>query len=213
VYSYIIIFSNRILQASSRASTPSRSTRPALLEHPSEDGTERETFDVIALAQVRFTFFPFLRFCCHAEVVFPSVLVLTNLGNISFPFEQVSDDSQAKANSSFTAYDSVLSPYPFLSGRSLGPQEQVEMPNLKCLRMQVGARYMTENKMEDARICRFEVPGFGECRDMGCGDMHLSQVQQVEPNGAPRPLTSRLFRHRHLIGSTVSVLARLFVYR
>jgi len=75
----------------------------------------------------------------------------------------------------------VLSPYPFLSGRSLGPQEQVDIPNLKRLRMQAAARYMTENNLEDARICHYEVPGCGECRDMNCGDMHLSQVQ-VEPN-------------------------------
>ncbi|KAI0252381.1 hypothetical protein BJV78DRAFT_351394 [Lactifluus subvellereus] len=97
-------------QASSRASTPSRSTGPVLHGHPSEDGTERESFDVIALAQ-----------------------------------------------------------------------EQVDIPNLKHLRIQAAARYMTENNLEDARICQFEVPGCGECRDLGCGDMHLSQVQ-VEPN-------------------------------
>jgi hypothetical protein len=120
-----------------------------------------------------------------------------------FPFEQVPDEPQVKASSSFAAYNSVLSPYPFLSGRSLGPQEQVD---LKRLRMQAAARYMTENKLEDARICQFEVPGFGECRDVDCGDMHLSHVQ-VEPNGAPRPLTSCLFRHRHLIGSTALALA------
>jgi hypothetical protein len=210
--SYIRLFffsSNCILQASSRASTPSRSTGPVYHEHPSEDGTERESLDVIALPQVRFTYFPFLRFCCHAETVFPSALMLTKLGNNPFRFEQVPDASRVEANSTFTAYNSVLSRYPFLSGRSLGPQEQVEMPNLKRLRMQAAARYMTESKMENARICQFEVPGFGECRDTGCGDMHLSQVQ-VEPNGAPRPLKSCLFRHRHLIGSTISGLVWLF---
>jgi hypothetical protein len=115
---------------------------------------------------------------------------------VPFLFEQASGHSQVKANS-FTAYNSVLSPYPFLSGRSLGPQEQVD---LRRLRLEAAARYITENKMENARICQFEVPGFGECRDTGCGDMHLSQVQ-LEPNGAPCPLTSCLFRHRHLIGS------------
>jgi hypothetical protein len=108
---------------------------------------------------------------------------------VPFLFEQASGDSQVKTNSSFTAYNSVLSPYPFLSGRSLGPQEQVD---LRRLRLQAAARYITENKMENARICQFEVPGFGECRDTGCGDMHLSQVE-LEPNGAPCPLTSRLF--------------------
>jgi len=82
--------------------------------------------------------------------------------------------------SSFIAYDSVLSYYPFLSGRSLGPQEMADMPNLKGLRMQVAARRMTDSA-DNARICQWEVPGGGECRDGTCGDMHLSQFQ-MEPN-------------------------------
>ena len=35
------------------------------------------------------------------------------------------------------------------------------------------------------RICRFEVPGGGTCRDEGCDDVHLSRLQgvTVEPSG------------------------------
>jgi len=84
-------------------------------------------------------------------------------------------------DSSFTAYNSVLSHYPFLSGRSLGPQETADIPNLQTLRMLAAARRMTDDSLENARICQFEVPGGGECRDSACGDMHLSQLQ-VEPN-------------------------------
>jgi hypothetical protein len=68
------------------------------------------------------------------------------------------------------------------------------MPNLKSLRMQAAARRMTVSNFENVRICRFEVPGGGECRDASCGDMHLSQLE-VEPNGAPRPVTFYLFCH------------------
>jgi hypothetical protein len=88
----------------------------------------------------------------------------------------------------------VLSHYPFLSGRSLGPQEMADMPNLQSLRMQTAARHMTDNNLENARICQFEVPGGGECRDSACGDMHLNHLQ-VEPNGAPRPVALCLLRH------------------
>ncbi|KAI9510600.1 hypothetical protein F5148DRAFT_1178439 [Russula earlei] len=95
------------------------------------------------------------------------------------------------AESSFIPYHSVLSHYPFLSGHSLGPQE---MPDLKGLRTQAAARRMTANGLENARICQFEVPGGGECRDRSCGDMHLSQFQ-MEPNGAPYPVTLCSFRH------------------
>ena len=94
-------------------------------------------------------------------------------------------------SSSFSAYNSVLSHYPSLGGGSLGLQE---MPNLEGLRVLAAARRMTDNGLENARICQFEVPGGGECRDAACGDIHLS-VLQVEPYGAPRPTTLCLFRH------------------
>ena len=112
-----------------------------------------------------------------------------------FPlFEQVSNGSQVMTDSSFATYDSVLSHYPLLSGRSLGQQEMADMPNLQNLRMQAAARRMTDNSSENARICQFEVPGGGECRDTTCGDIHLSQLQ-VEPNGTPHPLTLCLSCH------------------
>jgi len=97
-------------------------------------------------------------------------------------------------DSSFNTYDSVLSHYPLLNGRSLGQQEMVDTPNLQNLRMQTAARRMTDKSSENARICQFEVPGGGECRDTTCGEIHLSQLQ-VEPNGAPRPLTLCLSCH------------------
>jgi len=106
-------------------------------------------------------------------------------------------------DSSFITYDSVLSHYPLLSGRSLGQQEMADTPNLQNLRMQTAARRMTDKSSENARICQFEVPGGGECRDKTCGDLHLSQLQ-VEPNGAPRPL--KLCLSCHLIGSVGGLL-------
>jgi len=101
----------------------------------------------------------------------------------------------------------VLFHYPFLSGRSLGPQEMDDTLNLKQLKRQAAARRLSENQLENARICQFEVPGGGECRDVDCGDIHLSQLQ-VEPNGAPHPLTLCLsLDGHHLIGWMRLVLA------
>jgi hypothetical protein len=70
--------------------------------------------------------------------------------------------------------------------------------NLKQLKIQAAARRLSENQLENARICQFEVPGGGECRDADCGDMHLSQLE-AEPNGAPRPLTLCLPCDGHII--------------
>jgi hypothetical protein len=101
---------------------------------------------------------------------------------------------------SFIAYNSVLSHYPFLSGRSLGAQEMDDRLNLKQLKIQAAARRLSENQLENARICQFEVPGGGECRDADCGDMHLSQLE-AEPKGAPLHLILCLSHDGcHLIG-------------
>jgi len=110
-------------------------------------------------------------------------------------------NSQVMTNSSFSAYNSVLSHYPSLGG-SPGLQDMADMPNLKGLKVLAAARRMTDNGLENARICQFEVPGGGECRDAACGDIHLSLLQ-VEPHGAPRPITIVLIPTcHHLIDST-----------
>ena len=128
-------------------------------------------------------------------------------------FEQVSNGSQVMADSSFTTYDSVLSYYPLLSGRSLGQQEMADMPNLQNLRMQAAARRMTDNSSRNARICQFEVPGGGECRDTTCGDIHLSQLQ-VEPNGAQHPLTLCLSCHVIVLSARWGIVVWVWrVYR
>ena len=83
-----------------------------------------------------------------------------------FVLKQVSNSSQVMTKSSFSAYNSVLSHYPSLGG-SLGLQEMADMPNLESLRVLATARRMTDNGFENERICQFEVPGGGECRDEG----------------------------------------------
>ena len=114
-------------------------------------------------------------------------------------FKQVSNKSQVTTKSSFSAYNSVLSHYPSLGG-SLGLQEMADMPNLESLRVLATARRMTDNGLENGRICQFEVPGGGECRDEACGDVHLSQLQ-VEPHGAPRLIILCLFQHAIILST------------
>jgi hypothetical protein len=112
-------------------------------------------------------------------------------------FTQVSNSLQVMADSSFSAYNSVLSHYPSLGGGSLGLQD---MPNLESLRVLAAARRMTDNGLENARICQFEVPGGGECRDAACGDIHLSLLR-VEPQGAPRPIPLCIFYHAIILST------------
>lgn len=138
---------------------------------------------------------------------FPFALMLTAFECL---FKQVSNSLRVMADSSFSAYNSVLSHYPSLCGGSLGLQEMAGMPNVEGLRVLAAARRMTDNGLENARICQFEVPGGGECRDAACGDIHLSLLG-MEPQGAPCPITLCLFRHA-IILSTLAWLWS-FVYR
>jgi hypothetical protein len=145
-------------------------------------------------------FFCRLRFCCHAGGrCLPCIRADSIQMSLFFVLKQVSNRSQAMTKSSFSAYNSVLSHYPSLGG-SLGLQEMAEMPNLESLRVLAIARRMTDNGLENGRICQFEVPGCGECRDEACGDIHLSLLQ-VEPHGAPRLITSCLFRQAIILST------------
>ena len=50
--------------------------------------------------------------------------------------------------------------------------------NLKALRLAAIGKAFHPFK----RLCRYEVPGGGACRDEGCDDVHLSSAA-VEPSG------------------------------
>lgn len=53
--------------------------------------------------------------------------------------------------------------------------------NFRPLRLATAAKWLSD---PGARICQFEVPGGGECRDIHCSDIHLSKLSRVEPDGA-----------------------------
>jgi hypothetical protein len=53
--------------------------------------------------------------------------------------------------------------------------------DLAPLRMAAARRLMDPQ----GRLCAYEVPGGGQCRDAGCGDVHLARALRAEPSGAP----------------------------
>ncbi|KAJ6508672.1 hypothetical protein C8R45DRAFT_1089828 [Mycena sanguinolenta] len=56
------------------------------------------------------------------------------------------------------------------------------LPNLKPLKL------ATSSALDPAkRICQFEVPGGGVCRDAGCGDVHLNRVGREGGAGVVEP--------------------------
>lgn len=60
------------------------------------------------------------------------------------------------------------------------------LPDLQPLKLATAMKYLDPSK----RLCQYEVPGGGVCRDEGCNDVHLSRLQTgidgetLEPSGA-----------------------------
>lgn len=94
----------------------------------------------------------------------------------------------ASSTSSFTSVVSVpptsasshQSSHSSSSSSIPGFPPRIALPDLKPLKYQTILKSMDPDK----RICRYEVPGGGVCRDQQCEDVHLSRDMNVEPSGA-----------------------------
>lgn len=54
--------------------------------------------------------------------------------------------------------------------------------NLRAMKAAAVNRWLSD---PSRRICQYEVPGGGECRDPNCEDIHPSMEWTVEPSGTP----------------------------
>ncbi|RDB18050.1 hypothetical protein Hypma_000728 [Hypsizygus marmoreus] len=57
------------------------------------------------------------------------------------------------------------------------------LPNLKPLKLATASKLLDPSK----RICQYEVPGGGVCRDVGCEDVHLSRIAGHGGSGGVQP--------------------------
>ncbi|KAF5382755.1 hypothetical protein D9615_002893 [Tricholomella constricta] len=57
------------------------------------------------------------------------------------------------------------------------------IPDLKPLKLATASKMLDPSK----RVCQFEVPGGGVCRDEGCEDMHLSRIAGQDGHGGAEP--------------------------
>lgn len=105
------------------------------------------------------------------------------------------DATHAPVPPRYKAYEPILSSYPLLSGHSLASQQSpqasstrswLRVPDLKPLKLRTALRSIAAAGSQGQRVCQYEVPGGGECRDVKCGDLHIGRIA-VEPSGAPCP--------------------------
>lgn len=99
-------------------------------------------------------------------------------------------------SSSFLPYQSPLTWYPLLRSHSrhcssdrdttsrtaaFEANSLLSTPvDLEPLKATVTNQWLSD---PSRRVCQYEVPGGGECRDKDCEDIHLSRMESVEPTG------------------------------
>ncbi|KAF8158081.1 hypothetical protein B0H34DRAFT_440538 [Crassisporium funariophilum] len=93
-----------------------------------------------------------------------------SLHSSSYMYPSTSSMSSSSPVSAETSSYSISSPsYPF--------------PNLKPLKLATMSKVLDPFK----RLCRYEVPGGGMCRDEGCEDVHLNRLDGVNEMGVVEP--------------------------
>ncbi|KAF9013213.1 hypothetical protein BDQ17DRAFT_584676 [Cyathus striatus] len=104
------------------------------------------------------------------------------------PIEQTSSSSSSNSVSNAPVFPASLSSAVFpvssvypsslshpsipTSSSSSSSSSNFPLPNLKPLKLTAAAKLLDPCK----RICQYEVPGGGVCRDAGCKDLHLSRT-------------------------------------
>jgi len=118
-----------------------------------------------------------------------------------------SDDPETEASFYFTNYQSLFDSYPLLrtspdiysslrmhtsiqpsmspnflpSTRTAPTSSPSFIPDLKPLRLAALSKRLDPSK----RLCQYEIPGGGTCRDNQCEDMHLSRLEGIDSLGEP----------------------------
>ncbi|KAL6308413.1 hypothetical protein BKA93DRAFT_764728 [Sparassis latifolia] len=131
----------------------------------------------------------------QVDVVSSDAVASAQIDSLSSTDQELQQDQEQ--TSGFTAYSSPLDCYPTLRPylqhpSGAGGSASVHQRTNKTLALNVASSIDLEPlKMVAAgrvlmdptkRICRYEIPGGGECRDRNCEDVHLSRLSSVEPN-------------------------------
>jgi hypothetical protein len=125
--------------------------------------------------------------------------------------QEIQDTQNIPSSTRFAPYSSPLSSYPLLHIHS--PQHLLDSVSLKGMGSSAMKSNFSGQDWPDSndpsvivgidlrslkaaavnrwlsdpskRLCQYEVPGGGECRDRDCEDIHLSSAWTVEPSGTP----------------------------
>ncbi|KAI0632427.1 hypothetical protein C8Q77DRAFT_1125678 [Trametes polyzona] len=100
------------------------------------------------------------------------------------------DSEEPEQAPAFASYHSLLDYHPLLRERSRHEPAPKLLPaspssvaprsiDLGPLKEMAVQKYLSSGS---GRICQYEVPGGGECRDKNCEDVHLSRISLVEPS-------------------------------
>lgn len=154
---------------------PKQDERTQDISEPSNVNNLSDDINDFSAYRSPFDSFPLLRDC-------PGPMLLS---------DPVSSLSSSSASYMYPSTRSSLSSTPLVyaehsTPHTLSPSSPaVLLPDLKPLKLATQIKLLDPFK----RLCQYEVPGGGTCRDDGCEDVHLSRLEganqmgQVEPTG------------------------------
>ncbi|KAF7314434.1 MADS-box domain-containing protein [Mycena kentingensis (nom. inval.)] len=91
----------------------------------------------------------------------------------SYPHLLATASRFSSSNPSLSSSSSIpCAPSSSISSLPSASSAAVPLPSLKPLRLATATK----------RVCQYEVPGGGTCRDAGCEDIHLGQMGSLEPS-------------------------------
>ncbi|KAH7908052.1 hypothetical protein BJ138DRAFT_407788 [Hygrophoropsis aurantiaca] len=115
--------------------------------------------------------------------VYPLLRSVSQLGSSSFSQGSSYSSHSVLVPSVPTSSDHPLTYHTPSSSSSHLSSLSVSLPDLKPLKQAVLQRSLGQLTADDTgrRVCQYEVPGGGVCRDRDCTDLHLSRIAS-EPN-------------------------------
>jgi hypothetical protein len=146
-------------------------SEPSNLNNNSDDINEFSTY------RSPFDSFPLLRDCPGPMLISDPA---SSLSSSSASYMYPSTRSSLSSIPYFVSTEHSTLPHP-----SSPSSPAVLLPDLKPLKLASLVKLLDPFK----RLCQYEVPGGGTCRDDGCEDVHLSKLEganqmgQVEPTG------------------------------
>ncbi|KAF9485788.1 hypothetical protein BDN70DRAFT_458282 [Pholiota conissans] len=166
--------------------------RPDLTQLANSSNDFQSHDDVFTFSAYRSPFDSYPRLRGHPQRL-PSDPFSISYDFSSIPSSHMYQPTVSSVSSDLRSASTKISP----SSSSFSSSTGIPLPDLKPLKLTAMIKSFDPTK----RICRYEIPGGGTCRDEHCEDIHLSRLENANEMGAVEPSGSYLLCLSSLLAS------------